>query len=191
MNKKILIGSLVVVAILVLVSFTGVVGYQTTKSSTIARASPLFAVRSSRAIDVESKDIDCDYIGKGRESVIRFPIRDSKAALIHKVIDRISRMDKKEYDRFIVLVINRLKNDNSFQKENIDDVVQVIHHLRAIRSEIQFVSDVKSEGWTGYTFCTTQGQWEPGCFFWLAISLVLGILYGWLSLILTIIWDCF
>jgi len=53
MNKKILIGSIIAVAILVLVSFTGVVGYQTTKSSTIARASPLFAVRSSRAIDEE------------------------------------------------------------------------------------------------------------------------------------------
>jgi len=44
MNKKILIGSLVAVSILVLVSFTGVVGYQTTKSSTIAKASPLFRI---------------------------------------------------------------------------------------------------------------------------------------------------
>ena len=56
MNKKILMGSIVSVAILILVSFTGVVGYQTTKSSTIARASPLFTVRSNRAIDKESKD---------------------------------------------------------------------------------------------------------------------------------------
>ncbi len=57
MNKKILIGSIIAVAILILVSFTGVVGYQTTKSSTIAKASPLFTVRSSRAIDEESEDI--------------------------------------------------------------------------------------------------------------------------------------
>ena len=56
MNKKILIGNIIAVAILVLVSFTGVIGYQTTKSSTIARASPLFAVRSNRAIDEERKD---------------------------------------------------------------------------------------------------------------------------------------
>ena len=48
MNKKILIGSIIAVVILVLVSFTGVVGYQTTKSSTIARASPLFKVRTNR-----------------------------------------------------------------------------------------------------------------------------------------------
>ena len=53
MDKKILIGSIIAVAILVLVSFTGVVGYQTTKSSTIDVASPLFTVRSSRAIDKE------------------------------------------------------------------------------------------------------------------------------------------
>ena len=55
MNKKILIGSIIAVVILVLVSFTGVVGYQTTKSSTISKASPLFSVRSKRAIYEESE----------------------------------------------------------------------------------------------------------------------------------------
>jgi len=70
MNKKILIGSIIAVVILVLVSFTGVVGYQTTKSSTIAKASPLFTVRSSRAIDEESEDLSCDYIGKGKPTLI-------------------------------------------------------------------------------------------------------------------------
>ena len=80
MNKKILISSIIAVAILILVSFTGVVGYQTTQSSTMARASPLFAVRSSRAIDEESKDIVCDYIGKGNTFPI--PRRDDKTAII-------------------------------------------------------------------------------------------------------------
>jgi len=56
MNKKILIGSIIADVILVMVSFTGVVGYQTTKSSTIVKASPLFTVRSCRAIDEDSKD---------------------------------------------------------------------------------------------------------------------------------------
>ena len=61
MRKKLLLGSIIAVVILILVSFTGVVGYQTTKSSTIARASPLFSVRSKRAIDEEIKDLTCDY----------------------------------------------------------------------------------------------------------------------------------
>ena len=61
MNNKILLGSIIAVIILVLVSFTGVVGYQTT-SSAIAKASPLFTVRTQRATDKESKDIACGYI---------------------------------------------------------------------------------------------------------------------------------
>ncbi len=96
MNKKILIGSIIAVAILVLVSFTGVVGYQTTKSSTIAKASPLFAVRSSRAIDEESKDIrayiemksdeDCDCISESDSNVElqdKYPVICSLLALLY------------------------------------------------------------------------------------------------------------
>ena len=101
MNKKILIGSIIAVVILVLVSFTGVVGYQTTQSSTIAKASPLFTVRSSRAIDEESRDLNCDYVGKGEESVLSIPKRDSKTASFQKFIDRISKMDDETFHRLI------------------------------------------------------------------------------------------
>ena len=82
MKNKILIGSIVAVVILVLVSFTGVVGYQTTKSSTIARASPLFSVRSKRAINEESKDLTRRYVGMG--NTLQFPKRDDKAIMIQK-----------------------------------------------------------------------------------------------------------
>ena len=61
MKTKLKIGCFVAVVILVLVSFTGVVGYQTT-STTIAKASPLFIVRSKRAIDKETEDFTCDYV---------------------------------------------------------------------------------------------------------------------------------
>ena len=105
MNKKILLGSsLGAVAILILVSFTGVVGYQTTKSSTIAKASPLFTVRSSRAIDKESKDLTCDYVGKGEESVLSIPKRDGRIALVQKFIDRISKMDDETFHRLIQFI---------------------------------------------------------------------------------------
>ena len=42
-----------------MVSFSSVVGYQTTKSSAIAKASPLFTIRTSRAIDEESNECNC------------------------------------------------------------------------------------------------------------------------------------
>ena len=64
MNKKILLGSIIAAVILVLVSFTSVVGYSSVKS-TSGKASPLFSIRTSRAIDEETKDFTCDYVGKG------------------------------------------------------------------------------------------------------------------------------
>ena len=113
LNKKILIGSIIAVAILILVSFTGVVGYQTTKSSTIAKASPLFTIRTSRAIDEDSEDIACDYIGKGEDNFLSIPKRDHGKILIQKVFNIIGRMDDRELKEFIALI-----NDNKFLDNN-------------------------------------------------------------------------
>jgi len=121
MNKKILIGSIIAVAILVLVSFTGVVGYQTTKSSTIARASPLFTVRSSRAIDEESKEITCDYVGKGEEITIPLPVRNNREVLLEKIKDKISKMDGEEFNRFKNLIIDELHKSNVFKGIDINN----------------------------------------------------------------------
>ncbi len=119
MNNKILLGSIIAVVILVLVSFTGVVGYQTTKSSTIARASPLFSVRSKRAIDEESKDLTCDYVGKGEKSILSIPKRNDRTALQQKFIDRISKMDEETFNRFKNLVIGELHKNNAIKEMDI------------------------------------------------------------------------
>ena len=126
MNKKILIGSIIAVAILVLVSFTGVVGFQTTKSSTIAKASPLFTVRSSRAIDEESKDIACDYVGKGEETAIRFSTSDNRYALLQKAIYRIYKMDDKTFNRFVEVITRHLHTDNEYYEGNVYKILQLI-----------------------------------------------------------------
>ena len=98
MEKKILLGSIIAVVILVLVSFTGVVGYQTTKSSTIARASPLFSVRSQRAIDEESKDLTCDYVGKGEAVSFPLPTLNSRNKLIQNGLEIFRGMDEKSFN---------------------------------------------------------------------------------------------
>ena len=84
MKNKILIGSIIAVTILILMSFTGVVGHQTT-SSTIAKASPLFTVRSNRAIGEESKVIDCNYVSKGNK--LSFPNLNDRTISINKIVD--------------------------------------------------------------------------------------------------------
>ena len=52
MNKKILIGCILAVALLLLVSFSNVVGYSSFKSDSKSK-SPLFYVRTKKAIDKE------------------------------------------------------------------------------------------------------------------------------------------
>ncbi|MCK5112792.1 MAG: hypothetical protein KAQ84_04550, partial [Thermoplasmatales archaeon] len=120
----------IAVVILVLVSFTGVVGYQTTKSSTIAKASPLFSVRTSRAIDEESKDLTCDYVGKGEETTLSFPTSDSRNAQMQRVIDIISRMDDKRFNRFVKLFVYQANNNNKMKDINNNAIRDALHHIR-------------------------------------------------------------
>lgn len=128
MKKKMIIGSIIAVVILVLVSFTGVVGYQTIQSSSIAKASPLFKVRTNRAIGEDSKDITCKYIGKGY--TLPFPERDDRALIVKKVIDRISKMDDETFERFIAYLINNTQKDNRFIGVNPDKIREALNLLK-------------------------------------------------------------
>jgi len=137
MNKKILLGSIITVVILVLVSFTGVVGYQTTKSLTIARASPLFSIRTSRAIDEESKDLACDYVGKGEESVLSIPKRNDTKIEIEKVLDILTKIDDKTFNNFIKKIIQ----DKRVKDREIQTITKALFHLRNTYKEKQYTSD--------------------------------------------------
>ena len=130
MNKKILIGSIIAVAILLLMSFTGVVGYQTTKSSTIAKASPLFTVRSSRAIDKESKDLSCDYVGKGEVNNIYLPKGNDRTVSVDTLINVIKRMDDKSLQRFAYFIKYRLQQTDSTPDFDSKDIFQSLKQLR-------------------------------------------------------------
>jgi hypothetical protein len=113
-----------------MVSFTGVVGYQTTKSSTIAKASPLFIVRTRRAIDMERKDIVCDYVGKGEEFTISTPIYNSRNKQLQKVINVISKMNEANSKDFLNLVIKQIQNDKAQKDVNINEVIYTFNQIR-------------------------------------------------------------
>ncbi len=145
MNKKILIGSAIAVAILVLVSFTGVVGYQITKSSTIAKASPLFSVRSSRAIDEDSKDIACDYVGKDIVTSIIIPNRNPDLASTQRIIKYIRNLDDKEYLIFINSLIKRLENRGITEISRVEilNILNTIRNGKEIGNKILLPNEIK------------------------------------------------
>lgn len=175
MKNKIIVSSIVVVVILVLVSFTGVVGYQITKSSTIAKASPLFSIRSTRAIDINSKDLSCDYVGKGKDTTIPFPTSNSRNALLQSTKDIISIMDDERYNIFVKLVSRYLSGYSKYTDIDFDDLSKALKLLRNKPNEKQ-LSNLNDPPFT-YIFCTYDNQWEPGCFIILIIeSVVISVL---------------
>jgi len=120
MNNKTIIGSIIAVAILILVSFTSVVGYNSVESNKIL--SPLFNVRSDRAVNKEGKDITCDYVGKGEESVLSIPKRDNRTALLQRFIDIIIGMDDATFNRFLKFAFNQIQNNNQQEVIEINEV---------------------------------------------------------------------
>jgi hypothetical protein len=89
MEKKIFVGSIIAVAILVLVSITGVVGYSSVKSNS-GKVSPLFSVRTNRLIGKETKEITSNFVNK--DITLPFPKNDNWA-LLKKIIELANKGD--------------------------------------------------------------------------------------------------
>ncbi len=161
MNKKILLGSIIAVVILVLVSFTSVVGYQTTKSSTIARASPLFSVRTQRAIDKDSRDIACNYVGKGEEINIPLPTRNNRSELFDRCVDIIRKMDDKSYDRFVDLILKYLYTRDDFQEYQKEELILSFNNIRNNPNKTTpYIQDGEESNLLHSYYCTFT---FPGC----------------------------
>ena len=117
MNKKILIGSILAVAVLIGVSFTSVVGYSSVKPD--VKASPLFTVRTNRAIDEDSEDLTCDYVGKGEEINLVIPKRDDKSESVETLINLIKEMDDRTLRRLAFLITYQTDDTQELDYEEI------------------------------------------------------------------------
>ncbi len=161
MNNKILLGSIIAVVILVLVSFTGVVGFQSVKSSSIARASPLFSVRSKRAIGQEQKDITTDYLGHGEETDIQFSSRIERAEQVQKAVNIISKMSDRAFSNLVARIILNLKNREQMTDKEISNALKDIQHIRENPNSMKYydTENVHRDETSGYSLC----RWFPGC----------------------------
>ncbi len=172
MKNKILLGSIIAVVILVLVSFTGVVGYQTAKSSTIAKASPLFNIRTSRAIGKESKDITCDYIGMGEENTLSFPKRDGIKIFMQKIIKIVNQMNDEKLEDLFLTLKNLMQKDDKFNNRDLTKIREPLHQLK-LNDELKFefnIDKFKSQVPTehGETICfLTSGYFGLDCILFL------------------------
>jgi len=164
MNTKILVGSIGAVAILILVSFTNVVGVQSTTSGSV-NESPLFRIRTTRANSENSKDaLTSNYLGKGLNA-LPFPLRDNRTALIQKVIEIIEKMDEKAMFAFIAMNIARMNIGNQRKDISILEIFTALNQLKSNRDILtNYIDDIKNNNAPRpFTFAGPGCHWNgPG-----------------------------
>lgn len=149
MNRKLMISSIAVAVIIVLISFTSVIGFQTTKSKLI-KDSPLFNVRTQRAINKPSKDVMItEYIGKRKTITISFPTKNTTLLLLQKVIDGISTMKDIVFSKFLNETISKLHESKIVKEKDLTTIKQLFHFLRDHPEEAKkYPFDLKKHSYT-------------------------------------------
>jgi hypothetical protein len=180
MNKKILaIGSITACCIILLAGLSPVVGYQRIKTSD-ATDSPLFQVRTNRAIQHGVDSLSCEYVGKG--DLWSFPTRNSNLILIQKTINRFCQMDDIAFSRLTQLIINHAYQDVRIDKDNIEEVITT---LELLRTNPEMVKNYIDDSRYTVVFCvkTSDGPWVPGCIFWRIFDFIVVSILDFLALV--------
>ena len=133
--KKVWIASIFACIIMLMVPITNVVGNSDIDEDSV-RASPLFNLRSKRAVDEESKDLTYDYIGKGKPTLITIPKRDIESTVVQKVIDKMNKMDDKTSNRFVDLIIRHLYKRDNLQEYSKERIALFLNQLMNSPNEI-------------------------------------------------------
>ena len=132
-DKKLLWWSLIAVIIITLPLITPVIGVQTNNKS-ISDVSPLFYIRTDRAIGKESQNlIKSNYIGN--KNTITIPLTfHSRATITQNVVQKITEIDSRLFNRLLVYLI---KVTHNLENPPIE-FLQAIHIIQEeIDKEIQ------------------------------------------------------
>jgi hypothetical protein len=175
-DKKPLIGvSILAVVLLVLGSFSNVVGYQSVKST--VNDSPLFQTRTQRATNQQTNSITSQYLGMGKETLWQIPMSDNKTEQLRKAIDIISKMDDKTFEWFTKSCIQKIRQDNTFSETN-NEIIQMLQLLRKqSKTKIFSIINKNNQECGGFSFWTFEGYtmcaWFPGCWILSILSIIL------------------
>ena len=161
MNKKILIGCIITVSILIGVSFTSVVGYESVDLD--VNASPLFNIRASKILKRDNRELICRYIGKKNDINIFIPDKNNEIARIQKFIKIIQTMSNELYKQLVNFAILQIqKNDDYKEIKSVD----IINELNTFRNYQEFIISNKSSisdiNTFRFDFIPTI-CWFPGC----------------------------
>ena len=191
MKTKVLLGSVGVVTILILVSFTNVVSVQSTTTSSVTE-SPLFSIRTHKATDTENnRIITSDYLGKGTHT-IQFPLRDTRTEQIQTIIEIINKMDDSTFSRFQSIVLSHFCEEKNTMNIDATQLVDILKQLKTNSKELtnihyQNENDIKNTSTisTCFPYCGLTYFGPPFCLIVFFLQLIL----VWPLFILLIIQD--
>jgi hypothetical protein len=143
-KRMIILVCICAVGILIGLSFTSVVGYSSKQSNSIG-ISPLYNLRTNRAINNREDVATYDYVGKGKASSVNIPVPDSGIVLIKHLIDRINNMNYKTFNSFIALAIKRIKHSEKGKDVNIDQLLTTFYLIRTNPEKLENYIKKKSD----------------------------------------------
>jgi hypothetical protein len=168
-KKKNIIGSIGTVALILLTSFTMVIGKQVNNET--SANSPLFALRIQKTINREKKAITSYYLGRGRENEIPFIYRDNRFETLNIIIERISKMGDNQLTELAGLI-----GSNTMINANRQQILRLLYQIKNNPDEIKKQLSVKPTDTSHITrsprptycyyecpFPSSLYNWAPGC----------------------------
>jgi hypothetical protein len=178
-----ILGSIGTIVLLIFVSFTNVVGIQSTTSDS-ENNSPLFNIRTNKATnDENNRIIISNYLGKG-VNALSFSLQDNKTSLIRSFIRRVKTMDDESFNHIIINAFYQIRQKNVFREISPQKLVTTLYQLRgslniekAFLNHIEINNKYHAPARDEYG---SLGDWIPGCFLynllWIVCEMIFDIL---------------
>lgn len=191
MNRNIFLGAnIIAVIIILLVSFSNVVGYSVVNSHPL-NESPLFCVRKQNVLhETDGLKIVSEYLGKGKNIPVMIRKGNDAFEKIQDVIWRIKLMDDDTFKKFVDTVVYKLSQQEKNDGVKADKIIYELYQLQLTSKsfEREDISSGSDRTWRSTpTLC-----WFPGCLLLAgtAFTLLFIILYSWSVLFPTTFPTC-
>lgn len=186
-KKPLIVVCLCAVVLLVLSSLSNVVGYQSVKS-TASIDSPLFNIRTQKAISQDSKILlTSGYLGKGRNA-FQIPMPDNRTVLYQKIVEKIRSMDEATFNNLITMIMLQKNHVPTLKNINSQYIITVLYQIKnnqnsLLNLKIDFDADSHQMQITSQelTVCLT------GCILYFIVSYICFIVATGFIILLTIL----
>jgi hypothetical protein len=127
--------------------------------------SPLFQRRTQKMTHQQQTIITTQYLGKSRGNPLLFPMKDNQTQSLKRVIDFISKTDKKTYTQFEKLYVNRIWQISAFYTINVKIIKEILQTIRAQLLLLMNAQNNTSNLEPTYDNTPTLCSWHPICTF--------------------------